>query len=342
METRVRETDWGAPLFRKRKPLLRMAAPLWGMMVAAMVPVMLMWTGCAATSGNASPQQRFSTADTAVNAMTDALKSGSTASLQAVFGPEGETLISSGDPVADQAERDRFLERYEERNRIEAESSEVKILYVGREDWPFPIPLVKEEDGWRFDTAAGAEELLARRIGRNELDTIQAALAYVDAQREYASRDRNGDGLLEYAQRFASEPGKKNGLYWEAGEEGDVSPLGPLFAEAQEEGYLLGKPEGQAQGAPTPYHGYYYRILKAQGNDAPGGAYDYRVRNKMIGGFALVAYPAQYGASGIMTFITSHDGFVFQKDLGEETETIARAMALFNPDDTWEPIHQHP
>lgn len=214
---------------------------------------------------------------------------------------------------------------------MEGVGTDKTVLYVGKEDWPFPIPLVKKQGSWRFDTNEGRQELLARRIGRNELSVIQVCLTYVDAQREYALKDRDGDGLLAYAQKFASSPGKKDGLYWEAKEGDEQSPLGPLFAAAQKLGYTAKKPAGK----PLPYHGYYYRILKAQGKNAPGGAYDYVVKGKMIGGFALVAYPAQYGSSGIMTFIVNHEGVVYQKNLGQDTEKTAQAMKLFDPDRTW-------
>ena len=200
-----------------------------------------------------------------------------------------------------------------EKNRLEAESAEKVVLYLGNEDWPFPIPIVKKNALWHFDAKEGRDEILARRIGKNELSAIQVCLAYVDAQREYAIEDRDGDGLAEYAQKFWSDPGKKNGLYWKTSDGEKPSPLGPLAAEANKQGYT------RKEGKPVPYHGYYYRILKAQGKNAPGGAYDYMVKGKMIGGFALVAYPAKYASSGIMTFIVNHDGVVYQKDLGTKT-----------------------
>jgi hypothetical protein len=204
-------------------------------------------------------------------------------------------------------------------------------LLIGQDGWPLPIPVVKEGDAWRFDTAAGKEEILNRRIGRNELNTIQVCLAYVDAQREYARAPREGDGLLTYAMKFRSDEGRHNGLYWptKAGEE--LSSLGVLVANARAEGYARKTSEAK----PTPYHGYVYRILTAQGPDAPGGAHDYIVNGKMIGGFALVAYPVQYGDSGVMTFIVNHQGIVYEKDLGTDTEHIARAMQAYNPDNTW-------
>jgi hypothetical protein len=191
---------------------------------------------------------------------------------------------------------------------------------------------VKERAGWRFDTAEGKEEILNRRIGRNELDVIQVCLAYVDAQREYYRRDPDGDSLLQYAQKFFSTKGKRDGLYWESTPGEEESPLGLLVAEARAEGYKEGG------GNPVPYHGYYYKILTGQGKDAPGGAYDYIVRGKMMGGFGMVAYPAQYGSSGITTFIVNHDGVVYQKDLGPKTAEIARSMTRFNPDKTWKKL----
>ena len=191
--------------------------------------------------------------------------------------------------------------------------------------------MVKQGESWRFDTRQGAQEIIDRRIGKNELSAIQVSLAYVDAQREYAARDQDGDGLLEYAQKFVSEPGKKDGLYWESREGEEPSPLGPFAAQARKEGYARKKAGDQ----PSPYHGYFYKILKAQGKNAPGGAYSYVVRGKMIGGFALVAYPASYGSSGIMTFIVNHDGVVYEKDLGKNTEASAQAMTSFDPDQTW-------
>ena len=280
----------------------------------------------------AAPKQKtFAAPEEAVKALVEALKGNDSKALSAIAGPGSQDLVASGDPVADQAGRQQFVGLYEQKNRLEPVGADRVVLYVGPDDWPLPIPLVKEGDAWRFDTAEGKEEILARRIGANELNAIQVCLAYVDAQREYATKDRDKDGLLEYAQKFVSNPGKKNGLYWEAKAGEDPSPLGPLVGAAQERGY----PPGKQGGGPAPYFGYYYRILKAQGPHAPGGAYDYMVKRKMIGGFALVAYPARYGSSGIMTFLVNHDGGVYQKDLGKNTEKIAGAMKTFDPDDTW-------
>jgi hypothetical protein len=276
-------------------------------------------------------QKSFQTPEEAAKALVDAAKAGDTKELLVIFGPAGKEIISSGDEVADKAARERFVKAYETMNKLEKETDKKLTLIVGNHDWPYPVPIVKKGETWIFDTTSGKEELLNRRIGRNELNTIQTCLAIVDAQREYALKDRDSDKLLEYAKKFWSTPGKKDGLYWEAKEGEPHSPLGELAAKAVREGYTPRKPGEKAQ----PYHGYYFRILKAQGKNAPGGAYDYVVKGSMIGGFALVAYPAEYGTSGVMTFIVNHDGVVYQKDLGNETAKIASAMTKFDPDKTW-------
>jgi hypothetical protein len=278
-------------------------------------------------------QRTFASPDEAVRTLVGALKAEDTKMLTAIFGPGSEDIFSSGDPVADKAEHELFITRYEQKNSLEEETTGKVILSVGDDDWPLAIPIVKEAGVWRFNTLEGREELLARRIGRNELDVIQTCLAVVDAQREYALKDRNSDGFREYAQKFMSDPGKQDGLYWEAKEGDEQSPFGPLIAEAQEEGYP-GRPEGAE---PIPYHGYYFRILTAQGQNAAGGPYDYVVHGRLIGGFAAVAYPADYANSGVMTFIVNHEGVVYQKDLGEKTAELAKAMTLYDPDDTWTP-----
>jgi len=278
-------------------------------------------------------QRNFASPEEAVKTLIEALKSNDVKAAEAIFGPGSKDLLWSGDPVADQSGREQFLRLYEQKYRLEATEAKA-VLNLGTEDWPFPIPIVKKGGLWYFDTKQGREELLARRIGLNELSAIKACLAYVDAQREYALKDRDGDGLLEYAQKFRSDTGKKNGLYWEVKAGEGQSPLGPLFAAAQEKGYT----SKAAGGKPIPYHGYYYRILTGQGKSAPGGAYDYMVKGNMIGGFALVAYPAKYASSGVMTFIVNHDGVVYQKDLGRNTAKAVQAMKLFNPDSTWKKV----
>jgi hypothetical protein len=279
-------------------------------------------------------QKTFSSAEEAVKAAIAAAKSNNDKELLAVFGAQAKEILFSGDAAADKQRRGEFITAYDEKNRLATEG-ENTILIVGKQDWPFPIPIVKRGNVWVFDTEKGKEEILNRRIGENELSTIQTLLAVVDAEREYAIKDRDRDGLLEYAQKFVSDPGKKNGLYWEAKQGEPQSPLGPIMARARSEGY-----KGQASTTPPPYHGYYYRILTAQGKNAPGGAYSYLVKGKMIGGFALVAYPAQYGNSGVITFIVNHDGKVLQKDLGPKTAAIAKGMKEYNPDSTWTEVTQ--
>jgi Protein of unknown function (DUF2950) len=276
-------------------------------------------------------QKTFKSPEEAVKGLMEAVKSNDVKELLAIFGTAGKELISSGDAVEDKAGRERFVKACEEMNKLEKETDNKVTLVVGNHEWPFPIPIVKKGETWVFDTMAGKEELLNRRIGRNELNTIQTCLAYVDAQREYAMKDRDSDKLREYAQKFWSTKGKKDGLYWETKEGEEQSPFGSIAARGIQAGYAPTKPGDKS----VPYYGYFYKILKAQGNNAPGGAYDYVIKGQMIGGFALVAYPAEYGASGIMTFIVNHDGVVYEKDLGKETSKIARAMTKFDPDQTW-------
>ncbi len=273
-------------------------------------------------------QKSFESLDDAVSALVGAFRAGDRKALVEVLGPKGVPVVSSGDKVADRAAYERFVASYDRAHRLEGGGGKV-VLYVGDDDFPVPIPLVPDGPRWFWDTDAGDDEILFRRIGQNELATIQVCLAFVDAEREYYSRDR-GAGILEYAQRLESTKGKRDGLYWETRPGERPSPLGPLVAEARAAGYT--KPE---PGKRAPYHGYLYRLLLAQGPDAPGGAYDFVVKGHMIGGFALVAYPATYGVSGIMTFIVSHDGIVYQKDFGPKTAQAANAMKRYNPDKTW-------
>jgi hypothetical protein len=296
--------------------------------------VMLLGLGGVVLGAAAQPKS-FTSAEEAVKAAVAAATRDDDKELLAIFGPGAKDLISSGDAVADRQRRKRFLAAYNERNRISQEG-ETSMVLVGKDDWPFPIPLVKRAEGWVFDTAKGREEVLNRRIGDNELSVIQVSLAYFDAQREYARKDRDGDGLVEYAQKFRSDAGKKNGLYWEAKTAEEVSPLGPFAVRAVKEGYGPNKRADK----PAPYHGYYYRILSAQGKDAPGGAYSYLIKGNMIGGFALVAYPAEYGNSGVMTFIINHDGKVFQKNLGKNTASLAQNMKEYNPDSSWTEVKE--
>ena len=271
----------------------------------------------------------FASPDAAAAALAQAARAADAKALLEIFGTAARDLLSSGDAVADTNTRESFTKSYDEKHKIEQEGDAKAILVYGDDDFPFPVPIVKKGEAWHFDAAAGRHEILARRVGRNELSTIQVCLAYVDAQREYASVDRNGDGLFEYAKRFASDAGTHDGLYWQAEPGQPESPLGDLVAEARSEGYR--HQEGKRQ----PYHGYLYKILFKQGPHAGGGAYDYIVHGRMIGGFGLVAYPAEYGVSGVMTFVVNHDGVVFSKDLGPSTAKTAAAMTRFDPDQAW-------
>jgi hypothetical protein len=273
-------------------------------------------------------QQSYSSPEDAAAALAAAVKSGPSDILK-VLGKAAGDIVSSGDEVADADIRQRFTSMYDAKHSIKVEGNKKATLMMGSDDFPFPIPLVNAKSGWEFDTDQGRIEVLYRRIGRNELDAIQTALAYVDAQNEYADKDR-GEGVGVYAQRIASTPGKKDGLFWR--DDSDPSPLGALAAEASAEGYKAGG------GGPSPYHGYYFRILKGQGSDAPGGALNYVVKGKMIGGFGLIAWPAEYGNSGVMTFLVNHGGTVYQKDLGTRTEFIAQRTTLFDPDQTWKKV----
>ncbi|MEN6624278.1 MAG: DUF2950 domain-containing protein, partial [Smithella sp.] len=234
--------------------------------------------------------------------------------------------------VSDRADRQWFLSAYKTKNFLEKINNNRVILYVGNDNWPFPFPLIKKGNAWSFDSEEGREELLNRRIGRNELRVMETMEAYVAAQREYAGKDRTGNGIHAYAQKLMSTSGKKDGLYWQAKEGEEESPLGPLVAMAAREGYT-GKTKKQA-----PFHGYYFKILTGQGKHAPGGAYDYIIKGNMILGFGLLAYPAKYGYSGIMTFIVNQQGAVYQKDLGKKTTKVAAGIQKYDPDETWQKI----
>ena len=296
-----------------------------------MLPLLLVHGTLAQVTG----AKVFETPEMAVSALIDAARNKEKDRILAVLGPEMEEWILSGDEVQDEQGRKRFVAAYDQKNRMEMPDEETAILYVGEDDFPFPFPVVKLEDGWSFDAEEGKEELLDRRIGENELDAIQVVQAIADAQVEYSTIDWDEDGMLEYAPRFASTEGNRDGLYWRA--EGDAfeSPLGPLVAEAAGEGYTA---DGSDEDATAPYHGYRYRLILRQGADAPGGAHDYEVNGNMIGGYAVLAYPARYNVSGIMTFMLNYSGTVYEADLGEGTETSALAIEAFNPDAKWKEV----
>jgi hypothetical protein len=290
------------------------------------------WAGAVAilalalTSSVSRAQQSFASPEEAAAALVAAVKSDSSKEILKVLGRSAEDIVESGDDVADAQTRKSFVSTYEARHSIKADGNKKATLILGTEDFPFPIPLINTKSGWEFDADAGRIEILYRRIGRNELDAIQTCLAFVDAESEYAAKD-HGDGVGAYAQRIVSSSGKKDGLFWR--DDADPSPLGELAAQASAEGY---KANGE------PYHGYYFRVLKAQGPDAPGGALNYVVKGKMIGGFALIAYPAEYGNSGVMTFVVNHAGVVYQKDLGRGTDFVAKRVTVFDPDQTWKKV----
>jgi hypothetical protein len=309
---------------KKRATCLRSCLAALGLIFAFVISSTPAWA-----------QKTFSSPEEAVKAAIAAARSNNDKELLAIFGPQAKEILSSGDPVADKQRRAEFVAAYDQTNRLSTEG-ENRILIVGKQDWPFPIPVVQKGQSWMFDTEKGKQEVLNRRIGENELLTIQTMLAVVDAEREYAMKDRDRNGLLEYAQKFVSAPGKQDGLYWTAKGGEPQSPLGPIMTQARAEGYRAAAPSG----TPYPYHGYYYRILTAQGKEAAGGAYSYLVKGKMIGGFAVVAYPAEYGNSGIMTFIVNHDGKVFQKNLGSNSASAAKSMKEYNPDKTWTEVKQ--
>jgi len=294
----------------------------------------MLFFACSTVASAAAEAKRFASLDDAVNALIDALRSQDRRALADILGPQGRILVSSGDDVADRNASQRFIAEYDKAHRLEGGGGKV-VLYVGADDFPFPIPLVPDGPSWRWDVDEGREEILRRRVGRNELSVIQVCLAYVDAQREYYSQSRGRDGILEYAQRFASSPGKHDGLYWPTKGDEPPSPLGPLVMRASAAGYARGS---GSEKSGVPFHGYFYRILLRQGPSAPDGAYDYVTHGHMIGGFGLVAYPARYGDSGVMTFIVNHDGIVYQKDLGPATARVAAGIQSFDPDATWKRV----
>jgi hypothetical protein len=302
-----------------------LAMTAWAIGIAAMC-----W--CApAISASAPAPESFGSPEQAVAALVAAARANDAAELIRIFGPTGTELVSSGDNVADRDARARFVARYAAQQQILRDSANKATLAVGAEEWPFPIPLVREGGLWHFDPAAGAQEILDRRIGRNELNAMEVCRNYVRAQREYAADLELEKLPAEYAQKFVSSPGRHDGLYWPTGPGEKLSPIGPQMAHARAEGYGT----AEAGGPHEPYHGYYYRILMRQGPSAPGGARDYINNGHMTGGFALLASPAKYGNSGVMTFVVNQAGIVFQKDLGPDTASVAGAMTMFDPDQTW-------
>lgn len=318
MNTRI---AMGRILVQRLIITLRVEAAAIALLAIAAVPSM----------AAAASQRTFATPTAAVDALISANRGNQIDQLLSILGPDGLKLIRSGDAVADRRGRVMFVAAYDQAHKLDYEGDIKAILIVGAEEWPLPIPLIRVRGRWHFDTKAGAQEILDRRIGRNEISVIEVCRAYVAAQREYFAKNLGPGGLAEYAQHFMSRIGRRDGLYWpiEAGEE--ESPLGPLIARTRAAGYRPGTPHLK----PRPYYGYYFHILTGQGQNAPGGAKNYIVNNHMTGGFALIAYPATYGDSGVMTFIVNHNGIVYQKNLGPETSRIAAGIMQYDPDPGW-------
>ncbi len=288
-----------------------------------------------ASADDVTTQQTFSTPDAAVSALVAADKVDDMKALSSILGPDADQLLSSGDPVADKNAREDFARRYQEMHRLAYDDQGRVILYIGAGNWPVPIPLVKRDNGWVFDTAAGKDELLFRRIGRNELFTINVLENLAKAQAEYASQAHGGGSAGEFAQKILSDNGEQNGLYWETAEGQPESPIGPLVARATAAGY-----KKDTGGNPIPFHGYYYKVLTKQGRNAPGGAMNYLLDGKMTRGFAFLAYPAEYNASGVVTFMINQDGVIVQKNLGSDTAKVAAAISGYNPDKTWDEVDE--
>jgi hypothetical protein len=324
--------DNGGEIMAPSRFHARTALLLAGFIVVIMVMTAFPAYAFKATALEAK-QRTFESPEEAAKALVDAARNNDKKELGAILGPGSQSLISSGDKVADKAGRERFVKKYEEKNSIE-QTGDKAILSVGSQGYPLPIPLIKKGDFWVYDTKAGKEEIINRRIGRNELNAIDVLREYVVAQREYACKDRNGDGVLEYAQKLVSGRNDHDGLFWKTKEGEEESPFGPFIARAAKEGYK-GKTGGEK---PSPYHGYFYRVLKAQGENAKGGKRSYVVNNNMILGFAMVAYPARYGSSGVMTLIVNQDGEVYERDFGRDTAKVAEAMTEYDPDKNWKKV----
>ncbi|WP_246163403.1 DUF2950 domain-containing protein [Oryzomonas sagensis] len=306
--------------------------------LAALLAVVAVWPAV----GDAAPpvplQQSFASPEAARQALVDAVQHKDHGALARIFGPVAVEL-EPGDPVEQAAEFDHFSRHVQEGIGLVREGETRAILVIGAKKWPFPVPIVKRGDTWLFNMEEGREEIVNRRVGHNELLAINVCRAYVDAQREYyAMAEPDGEQLPKYAQRMISRPGRKDGLYWPTAAGEKESPLGPLVAKAKEEGYMRKHPAGDH--GPRPYHGYYFRILTRQGKNAPGGRFSYVINNNMVAGYALVAYPAKWGVSGVMTFIVNQRGRVYEKNLGPKTAEIARKLKGYNPDLTWKLVDQ--
>jgi hypothetical protein len=301
-------------------------------LIAVFLAAAILVFAWSAGEAGVTAQRLFPTPEDALKALHAAAQAKDKAALEQIFGSSAKDLLS-GDKVQDAAEFEEFVQHLAEKTNLVKESDSKVTLYIGNENWPFPIPIVKKDNQWFFDTKAGREEILNRRVGEDELIAILVCRTYVKAQREYALKDREGDGVVKYAQKLRSDPGKKNGLFWRSRAGEEVSPFGELVAQARMEGYRRKKAVFREE--PTPFHGYYFKVVTRQGKNAPGGKYNYVINGNMVGGFALVASPSNWGKSGVMTFIVNQQGKVYQKNLGPNTLKIAQAMEEYNPDRTW-------
>jgi hypothetical protein len=304
--------------------------------ILALATLILFAAGCKKSEqvSAVNGPKTFASPDDASTAIYEAAKSDNVPGLLAIFGPNATDLIVSGDPVQDKAGRDKFAAQYDQMHRWAKLANGGKVLTIGAENYPVPFPLMKDSSGqWYFDTASAKEEIIARRIGGNELAAVDVLNSMSDAQIEYFSQAHNHSSVYQFAQKFVSDDGKQNGLYWKATDDQQESPLGPLAADASADGY-----GGGSQPTPQPFHGYFYRMITKQGGHAAGGAKNYIVNGNMTGGFAILAYPAEYRNSGVMTLMINQDGTVYEKDLGAQTADLAKAITEFNPDATWKPV----
>jgi hypothetical protein len=330
--TRLQTNGSAMPWSRKTRSgrPLRRAAVLCGVLALAVAP-----RAMAAPSG----EETFASPEQAAETLASAWRADKVEPLLKIFGPGGMNLVTSGDPVAERMMREHFAADYDQQHRIERQSADEAILTIGKDAWPYPIPIVRHGQVWRFDVKAGIEQVLDRRIGANEMHAIAVSRAYVDAQREFAADRRQTRQPEEYAQQLASSEGKHNGLYWPVGPGEKQSPIGPLVATAEASGY---SPPPAAAGDSRAFEGYYFRILSGQGAHAPGGARSYVMTGRMTGGFALIAFPARWGDSGVMTFVVNQNGIVFQKDLGPRTTRLARQITMYDPDRSWRIVYDAP
>jgi hypothetical protein len=310
---------------------MRRTVNRWGLLLACVSMSIGISTSPNGVAAQSVQQRTFPSPEDAAKTLIDVVKKGNVDEVIAIFGQEGKDLLATSDPATARMNRQVFAVAAAEQWRLTDDGKDRKTLVIGNEEWPFPVPIVKAATGWRFDTAAGMEEVIARRVGRNELAALDTIRAYVTAQRRYAAQGHDGNQPGVYATKFQSDRGKENGLYWPVARGQKRSPLGDLVAQAAEDG----RPVGGDRTNPSPFHGYYFKILSAQGPAAPGGAKSYVVKGQMSGGFALVAWPAEYDVTGVMSFIVNQDGVIREKDLGSESDALARKMAIYNPDASW-------